>query len=37
LFFALAKVGYPILELKSMDMTLEDIFLQIVTQEKEVM
>lgn len=35
LFFALAKVGYPILELKSLDMTLEDIFLQIVTQEKE--
>lgn len=36
LFFAMAKVGYPIIELKSMDMTLEDIFLQIVTQEKEV-
>lgn len=36
LFFALAKLGYPILELKSMGMTLEDIFLQIVTQEKEV-
>ncbi|NJD01650.1 MAG: ATP-binding cassette domain-containing protein [Ruminiclostridium sp.] len=36
LFFALAKVGYPILELRSLDMTLEDIFLQIVTQEKEV-
>lgn len=36
LFFALAKVGYPIIELRSLDMTLEDIFLQIVTQEKEV-
>ena len=36
LFFALAKVGYPIVELRSLDMTLEDIFLQIVTQEKEV-
>lgn len=36
LFFALAKLGYPILELKSMGMSLEDIFLQIVTQEKEV-
>ena len=35
LFFALAKVGHPILELRSLDMTLEDIFLQIVTQEKE--
>lgn len=36
LFFAMAKLGYPIIELKSLDMTLEDIFLQIVTQEKEV-
>ncbi len=36
LFFALAKGGYPILEMKSMDLTLEDIFLQITTQEKEV-
>lgn len=36
LFFAMAKLGYPIVELKSLDMTLEDIFLQIVTQEKEV-
>lgn len=37
LFFAMARLGYPIIELKSMDMTLEDIFLHIVTQEKEVM
>lgn len=36
LFFAMAKAGYPILELKSLDLTLEDIFLQITTQEKEV-
>jgi ABC-2 type transport system ATP-binding protein len=36
LFFAMARLGYPIIELKSLDMTLEDIFLQIVTQEKEV-
>lgn len=35
LFFAMAKAGYPILELKSMDLTLEDIFLQITTEEKE--
>lgn len=36
LFFAMAKLGHPIIELKSMDMTLEDIFLHIVTEEKEV-
>jgi ABC-2 type transport system ATP-binding protein len=36
LFYAMAKLGYPIIELKSLGMTLEDIFLQIVTQEKEV-
>lgn len=36
IFFAMAKLGYPIIEMKSMDMTLEDIFLQIVTKEKEV-
>lgn len=36
LFFAMAKLGYPIIELKATGMTLEDIFLQIVTQEKEV-
>lgn len=35
LFFAMAKLGYPIIELKSLAMSLEDIFLQIVTQEKE--
>ncbi|MDF2522381.1 MAG: transporter [Clostridiales bacterium] len=36
IFFELAKLGYPILELKSLDMSLEDIFLQITTEEKEV-
>lgn len=36
LFFAMAKLGYPIIELKSLSMSLEDIFLQIVTEEKEV-
>ena len=36
LFFAMAELGYPIIELKSMDMTLEDIFIQLVTEEKEV-
>jgi ABC-2 type transport system ATP-binding protein len=32
----MAELGYPIIELKSMDMTLEDIFIQLVTEEKEV-
>jgi ABC-2 type transport system ATP-binding protein len=36
LFFALAKAGYPIIEMKSMDMTLEDIFLELTTEEKGV-
>lgn len=36
IFFAMAKAGYPIMELKSMGMTLEDIFLQLTTTEKEV-
>jgi len=36
LFFAMAKAGYPIIELKSVDMSLEDIFLQLTTEEKEV-
>ena len=37
LFHALSKASYPILMMKSMDLTLEDIFLQITTQEKEVL
>ncbi|NMB95289.1 MAG: ABC transporter, partial [Clostridiaceae bacterium] len=36
IFFAMAKAGYPILELKSLGMSLEDIFLQVVTEGKEV-
>lgn len=36
LFFAMAKAGYPIIELRSMDMTLEDIFLKVTTVEQEV-
>ncbi len=35
-FFELARLGFPILELKSMALSLEDIFLQITTEEKEV-
>ncbi|HZJ57851.1 MAG TPA: ABC transporter ATP-binding protein [Clostridia bacterium] len=34
LFNALSRAGYPILQMKSMDLTLEDIFLQVTTQEK---
>ncbi|HBN84750.1 MAG TPA: ABC transporter [Clostridiales bacterium] len=36
LFFAMAKAGYPIIELRSMDMTLEDIFLKVTTVEEGV-
>ena len=36
MFFELAKNGFPILELKSDDLSLEDIFLQITTEEKGV-
>ncbi len=36
LFFAMAKAGYPIIELKSLDLSLEEIFLQLTTKEKEV-
>lgn len=36
LFFEMAKLGYPIIEMKSLDMTLEDIFLHITTEEREV-
>ncbi len=35
-FHKLAEQGYPILELKSLSMSLEDIFLQLTTEEKEV-
>jgi ABC-2 type transport system ATP-binding protein len=36
LFFAMAELGYPIIELRLLSMSLEDIFLHIVTEEKEV-
>ncbi|MCG8499447.1 MAG: ABC transporter ATP-binding protein [Firmicutes bacterium] len=36
LFYAMSKHGYPILMLKSLDLTLEDIFLQL-TMEEEAM
>lgn len=36
IFHRLAEAGYPILELKSLGMSLEDIFLQLTTEEKEV-
>ena len=35
-FHALARAGYPILMMKTMDVTLEDIFLNLITEEKEV-
>jgi len=36
IFNRLAEAGYPILELKSLGLSLEDIFLQLTTEEKEV-
>jgi ABC-2 type transport system ATP-binding protein len=33
MFFELAKAGYPIMELKTMDMSLEDVFLQITRND----
>jgi len=36
LFFALSRAQYPILQLKAMDMTLEEVFLQLTTKEREV-
>ncbi len=35
LFHALSRADYPILSMRSMDLTLEDIFLQVTTQETE--
>jgi ABC-2 type transport system ATP-binding protein len=37
LFNALSRAGYPILMLRPMDLTLEDIFLQLTSEEEEVM
>ena len=34
LFFAMANIGCPITDLRSMDMTLEEIFLELVTEDK---
>lgn len=36
LFFAMAKAGYPIIEMKSLNLSLEEIFLELTTHEKEV-
>jgi len=36
LFFALSRAQYPILQMKSMDLTLEEIFLQLTTKDREV-
>ena len=33
-FFALAGKGWPLLELRVAEMTLEDVFVQLVTEEK---
>jgi len=34
MFAALARAGYPILQLKSMDLSLEDIFIKLVEEKK---
>ncbi|HHU82728.1 MAG TPA: ATP-binding cassette domain-containing protein [Firmicutes bacterium] len=36
IFYAMSNEGYPILMLKPVDLTLEEIFLQIITEEREV-
>jgi ABC-2 type transport system ATP-binding protein len=36
IFFAMAKLGCPIIEMRSMDMSLEEIFLELVTSEREM-
>lgn len=36
IFFALAKMGYPILELKSAGMSLEEIFLQLTAKDRDM-
>lgn len=35
MFMALAKAGYPILQLKSMELSLEDIFIKLVEEKKK--
>lgn len=36
LFFTMAKLGYPIHEIKTIDVSLEDIFLQLTSEEKDI-
>lgn len=36
LFYALSRAEYPILYMRSVDLTLEEIFLQVTTEEREV-
>lgn len=36
IFHKLAQAGYPILELRSLGLSLEEIFLQLTTEEREV-
>lgn len=36
LFFKMAGLGYPIYELKSIDVNLEDIFLQLTSEDNEI-
>ncbi len=35
-FLALSQANFPILSMRTMDLTLEDIFLNLITEEKEV-
>ena len=35
MFTALARAGYPILQLKSMDLTLEEVFIRLVEKKKK--
>ncbi len=37
LFFAMANLGYPIYEMKSMGVNLEDIFLQLTSEKNDMM
>lgn len=36
MFFSLAKAGYPIMELRSIGYSLEEVFLQLTTEEDKV-
>jgi ABC-2 type transport system ATP-binding protein len=37
LFFAMANLGYPIHEMRPIDVSLEDIFLQLTSEENDIM